>query len=197
MLEIMLAYLPHDNCLFRKELEDFPADQPLMKWFAEKDAFFLASGRQSLLMAQAAWSTTRWNANQRLAENFCSYHALVITFQAHVGSKLDPEQYWDQLEVSLTDQTVGRSANGFLYFRPELDEIGVLYRARGDELNFSDISGFKNKLLVAEKKLRKAGILSPPSGGRAEETHTLLGVETPPHLNATNMPQPGRANRAN
>ena len=39
MLEIMLAYLPHDNSLFEEELEDFPADQPLMKWFAEKDAF--------------------------------------------------------------------------------------------------------------------------------------------------------------
>ena len=54
MLEIMLAYLPHDNCLFREELEDYPSDQPLIKWFADKDSFFLASDRQSLLMAQAA-----------------------------------------------------------------------------------------------------------------------------------------------
>jgi hypothetical protein len=55
-------------CLFREELEDYPSDQPLIKWFADKDSFFLASDRQSLLMAQAAWSTIRWSADQQLSE---------------------------------------------------------------------------------------------------------------------------------
>ena len=195
MLEIMLAYLPHDNCLFREELEDYPSDQPLIKWFADKDSFFLASDRQSLLMAQAAWSTVRWNADQPLSEFFRNYHALVGTFQTHVGSKLDPDQYWDQLEVSLTDQTVGRTADGFRYFRPELAEIGVICTARGDDLNFADISGFKNKLLVAEKKLRLAGMISPPSNSHAQHARSLLGVETPAHLNATNVGQRDRDSR--
>ena len=45
MKKNVLAYLP--------DIESFPDDQPIIRWWYEKDLFFLKTDRQAMLMTQA------------------------------------------------------------------------------------------------------------------------------------------------
>ena len=151
---IMLAHLPPDTSWWR-EINSADPKEPILTWFAKKDAFYLAPTRGGIHQSQSRYFGYRWRASMDLSDFIEEYDNRARMYERQNEEKLTPVMLRDQFYVALCDTEPDTRAEG----QPHFGTLILTFKFDTSEITKDRLLQEQAQLLDLELDLRNTGVL--------------------------------------